>query len=190
MRRTVLFFAIVLSFVATSFADVARPDKPVRPKKSIETSLYIRLDRDAKEARLIIPRDQIKQLRAELDQFDNGASDNSAAVTGSFTQMQTIVSGTLLSLAFVFAGMWFVRWGGQNSKAVVTAAVLLTVGSIANLVYGNAGPPPEARTITGRMFTESVHMYNTGWGEIKLEVSDTEDYPELIVPDPPRKADE
>jgi hypothetical protein len=40
------------------------------------------------------------------------------------------------------------------------------------------------------MFTESVHMYNTGWGEIKLEVSDTEDYPELIVPDPPRKADE
>lgn len=188
MRRTLLCFAIVLSFVTMTFADVARPDKPKKPVKSIDTSLSIRLDRDAREAVLIIPRDQVKQLRAELDQLDG--TDSNTATVGTFTRLQTVVSGTLLSLAFVLGGMWFVRASTQNSKAVVTAAVLLAVSSIATLVYGNAGPPPEARTITGKMFTQSVHMYKTGWGAIKLEVSDSEANPVLIVPDTPKTGDE
>jgi hypothetical protein len=67
----------------------------------------------------------------------------------------------------------------------------LTVGSIATIVYGNAGPPPEARSITSRMFTDDVHMYKAGWGAIKLEVSDTVRTPTLIVPDLPKnKSDE
>ena len=44
-------------------------------------------------------------------------------------------------------------------------------------------PPPEARVINGKMFTQSVHMYKQGSGPIKLEVSDKVDTPELIVPD-------
>ena len=189
MRRTLLFLAVVLTFATITFADIARPEKPKKPAKSIETWLSIRLDRDAREARLIVPRDQIMQLRAELEQY--GSDDNSTtAVAGTFSRTQTIVSGMLLSLAFVFGGMWFVRSSGQNSKAVATAAVLLMVGSIATLVYGNAGPPPEARSITGKMFTEAVHMYKSGSGAIKLEVSDDVSNPVLIVPDPPKKGDE
>lgn len=189
MRRILMFFAVVLSFVSMAFADVPRPDKPAKPAKSINTVLSIRLDRDAREARLIIPRDQIKQLRAELDQLDGG-SDDTAAVTGVFTRTQTIVSGALLSFAFVFGGMWLVRSGRQSSKTIVTAAVLLMLGSIATLVYGNAGPPPEARSITGKMFSQSVHMYKGGFGAIKLEVADTPSSPQLIVPDTSKAADE
>jgi hypothetical protein len=157
--------------------------------KSIDTSLSIRLDSDASEARLIIPRDQIQQLRAELEQID-ADSNNAAATAGSFTRVQTVVSGTLLSLAFVFGGLWFVRSGSRNSKAAVAAVLMLTIGSIATLVYGNAGPPPEARSITGKMFAPGVHMYKSGWGAIKLEVSDDVRNPELIVPDKSRPSDE
>ena len=189
MRRILMFFAVVLSLTPLTLADAPSPDKPAKQAKSINTTLSIRLDREAKEARLIIPRDQIKQLRAELEQVDGG-SDDTAAVTGVFTRAQTIVSGALLSLAFVFGGMWLVRSGRQSSKTIVTAAVLLTLGSIATLVYGNAGPPPEARSITGKMFTQGVHMYKGGSGAIKLEVSDTARSPELIVPDTPKTADE
>ena len=190
MRKTLMFIAVVLSLSVLTFADVPQPDKPKKAAKSIDTSLSIRIDRDAREARLIIPRDQIKQLRAELDQLDENSNDSAVTATGVFGRTQTIVSGALLSMAFVFGGMWFVRSGHQNSKGVVSLAVILAIGSNATLVYGNAGPPPEARSITGKMFTQSIHMYKAGWGAIKLEVSDTARNPELIVPDTAKPAAE
>jgi hypothetical protein len=190
MRKALSFLAVILFLAPVTFGDVPRPsEKPPKPAKSIDTSLSIRLDRDAREARLIIPRDQLRQLRAELDQLDGGDT-STVASTGAFSRVQTIVSGALLSLAFVFGGMWLVRSGRQRSKGIVAAAALLTVGSIATLVYGNAGPPSEARSITGKMFTQGVHMYKGGWGAIKLEVSDTERNPTLIVPDPAKAGDE
>ena len=149
MRRTVLFLALMISFASAVLADVPRPDKPKKPAKSIDTSLSIRIDRDAKEARLIIPRDQVMQLRAQLDQIDGG--DN-GTVAASFSSMQTIVSGTLLSLAFVLGGMWFVRNGQRHSKAVIATAIVLTCGSIATLVYGNAGPPSSVTTVPLHFF--------------------------------------
>ena len=190
MRKAIWFLAVILFLAPVAFGDVPRPtEKPPKPAKSIDTSLSIRLDRDAHDARLIIPRDQLKQLRAELDQLE-GSDTSAVASTGAFSRAQTIVSGALLGLAFVFAGMWLVRSGRQRSKGIVTAAALLTFGSIATLVYGNAGPPPEARSITGKMFSQGVHMYKSGWGAIKLEVSDTERNPTLIVPDPAKTGDE
>jgi hypothetical protein len=185
MKKMILFLAIIAGLVSTGLANIANPDLPGR-KKTIDTSLSIRLERDAKEARLVIPRSQLKQLRAELEQLDD-ATDNTTA--GTFQGTQTIVSGALLSLAFVFGGMWFFRSGSHNTKAVAASALLLMC-SVATLVYANAGPPPEARSITGKMFSQSVHYYKTGWGKIKLEVSDTARNPELIVPDPADNAAE
>jgi hypothetical protein len=189
MRRTILFLVIVLSLASAAVADIPRPDKPRKLSKSIDTSLSIRLDRDAREAKLIIPREQVQQLRAELEQLD-GNDSTAATAASTFTNTQTIISGTLLSLAFVFGGMWFMRSGRAHSKPIVAAAILLTCGSIATLVYGNAGPPPEARSITGKMFSQGVHTYKGGWGKIKLEVSDDAPNPVLIVPDPPKSGDE
>jgi hypothetical protein len=150
--------------------------------------LDIRLRRDAKEARLILSRDQLKQLRAELDQIDGGATDTaSAGITG----IQTIAGGLFLSLAMVFAGVWFVR-SGRMTKPVATGMILLAGGALATMVYANAGPPPEARSITGKMFAQGMHYYKFGGGAIKLEVSAEEDNPVLIVPDPeePKKPGE
>ncbi len=185
MKKMMLSLAIVAGLFSTGSANIANPDLPGN-KKKIDTELSIRLDRDAKEARLIIPRSQLKQLRAELEQLD-AAADTTAAVT--FQSTQTVVSGALLSLAMVFAGMWFFRSHSHNTKTVIASAFLLMC-SVATLVYANAGPPPEARTISGKMFSQSVHMYKGGWGKIKLEVSDTARNPELIVPDPAEKVAE
>ena len=188
MKKTFLTVALVLLVVSASMANIADPRVSGR-SKSLNTTLSISIDKDAREAKLIIPRSQLQQLRAELEQLDNGTGDNVAS-TSTMTRTQTIVSGFLLSLAFVFGGMWFVRSGSQNSKAIVTAAILLTFGSIANLVYGNAGPPSEARSINGKMFSEAVHMYKHGFGKIKLEVSDKVSNPELIVPEKPTRGNE
>ncbi len=186
---------MVLLVSVAALADIARPQPPKEPKpnssKSIETGMSIRLDSEAKEARLIIPKSQIKQLRAQLNQLDDG-SDNTAALIspGSFSRTQTIVSGSFLSLALIFGGIWFVRSGKsatKTGKGLVVLAVVAGIVSAATLVYANAGPPQEARSITGKMFTQAVHMYGTGWGTVKLEAGDKNQI-ELIVPNPPDKS--
>ena len=192
MKRTIFLSIVVLTFAAATFADIARPEPAktpkVKPSKSIVTGMSIRLDSEAKEARLIIPKSQIKQLRAELDQMDDDADNTAMATTpGTFSRTQTIVSGMFLSLALVFGGMWFVRSGKAATKAgksLVILAVVAGIGSAATFVYANAGPPSEARSITGRMFTPAVHMYGRGWGEVRLETTSTKEQIELVVPDP------
>ncbi|MDI1243441.1 MAG: hypothetical protein PSX80_16125 [bacterium] len=189
--RVLITFAALLIFAGSATADVPRPKvTPNKPTKatSIDTRLDIRLRRDAKEARLILSRSQLNQLRAELDAIESGTPDTaSAGIAG----IQTIAGGLFLSLAMVFAGVWFVR-SGRMSKPVAATVIAVAVGTLATMVYANAGPPPEARSITGKMFAQGMHYYKFGGGAIKLEVSADEDNPVLIVPDPeePKKPGE
>ncbi len=190
MKRILCLLMLLMLASVAAFSDIARPDKsPNRvPKpKSIDTTMTIRLQRDATEAKLLIPKSQIKQLRAALEQLDD-ATDDTAAATSSFSRTQTIVSGVFLSLAIVFGGMWFVNSGkaaSKHAKTLVVLAVLGGVGSAATFVYANAGPPSEARSITGKMFSPAMHVYKFGSGKIRLEAkTDDSGNVELIVPDP------
>jgi preprotein translocase subunit SecG len=190
MKRTVLTLAAVLAFSTFALADIARPqpDKTPKPKaeKLVDAPMEIRLDSEAKEAKLLIPRSQLKSLRAALDDLDNG-DENTAAVTASgFSRTQTIMAGLFMSLAIVFGGIWVARSGKMASKGVKAAVLTLGIGAIATaatFVYANAGPPAEARSITGKMFSQAVHIYGFGWGQVKIGISDT-DRVRLIVPDP------
>ena len=154
--RILITFAALLIFAGSAMADVPRPKvTPNKPAKttSIDTRLDIRLRRDATEAKLILSKAQLNQLRAELDAIDGGASDTaSAGITG----IQTIAGGMFLSLAMVFAGVWFVR-SGRMSKPAVAAVLVFAVCTLATMVYANAGPPPEARSITGKMYAQGMH---------------------------------
>jgi hypothetical protein len=182
---------MVLSFASLSaFANIANPSTPKQQGKSIDTNLSIRLRQDAKEARLIIPRSQLKQLRAALDGSDTGA-DIASSANSSSLGIQTIAGGTFLSLAMIFGGLWFVRGrkpGVEQRRIMVAVAIVLAFGAGAAMVWANAGPPAEARSITGKMFSQAVHIYGFGYGRIKLEVKDEGDQVELIVPDPPSTA--
>jgi hypothetical protein len=190
MKRTVFAFALAAALATVALADIPKPQKPPKPKASIDSLLHISLKSDAKEARLIIPKSQLAQLRAQLDQIGGAEDTAAAAITepGAGGRVPTIVGGLFLSLAIVFGGIWFARSGKlslRTNSAIVVLIIFTAIGSAATFVYGNAGPPPEARSITGRMFTQAVHMYGFGSGQIKLETSDDPDQPlELIVPDP------
>lgn len=186
MIRTIFLAAAMLMASTAALANIANPDLP-NSKKAIGTTLVIQLDRNAKDARLIIPRSQIKQLRAELESLDAGSENTAAAISAEsgFSGTQTIMSGLFISLATVFGGIWFVRSKRvSNIRGQATAAVaaVFAIGGFVMMAYGNAGPPAEARTITGKMFSPAVHMYGFGSGKIKLEVSDKERTPVLIVP--------
>ena len=192
MKRTILIAAILTLGSLVAFADIARPDKSPnrvpkpKPTPGVMTHMEIKLDRTATEARLIIPRQQLKQLRAELERLDD-ESDGTAISSSSFSRTQTIVSGTFLSLAVIFAGLWFVRAGKATSKTgknLIVLAAIAGAASAATFVYGNAGPPPEARSITSKMFAQGLHYYKMGWGEVRLEIGEGEQI-NFIVPDPP-----
>ena len=191
MKRTVFLAAAMLLACSVSYSNIANPDLP-NSKKSIDTTLRIQLDRDAKEARLIIPRNQIKKLRAELESLDTGADNTAAAVStrSGLSGTQTVMSGLCISLGLVIGGIWFARRKGFSRPASqVAAAVAATFafGGFAAIVYGNAAPPSEARSITGKMFSQAVHFYGFGSGKIRLEVSETENSPVLIVPNTPSR---
>jgi hypothetical protein len=189
MRKLFLALTMIAAISATVLADIAKPTTTPKTKGSIDTFLSIRLQSDAKEARLIIPKSQLMELRAQLDQI-GGPNDTAAAftATGIGSRLPTIVGGLFLTLAIVFAGLWFARskrLSPTTSSSAIVLAVIMAAGSAATFVYGNAGPPPEARSITGKMFTQGVHMYGFGSGPIKLETSDDPNQRlELIVPDP------
>jgi hypothetical protein len=185
MKNFVVLFAMLALFALTAFADVRLPDAP-KPKKEkgIDTQMTIRLSPDASEARLIIPKSQLKQLRAELEELDNG--DSNTALSLNFTRTQTIASGTFLSLAFIFGGVWFARGRKTELKANKTlaiGAVLFLCGSLATIAYANVGPPIENRFITSKMFSQLMNRDKFGSGKIKIEVSDSAVGVELIVPD-------
>lgn len=190
MNRIICLTMIFLLTSAAAFADIARPQPTKTPKpnssRSIVTGMSIKLDADAKEARLIIPKTQIKELRAALDQMDDTGDTAAVTAPAGMSRTQTIVSGMFLSLALVFGGMWFVRSGKaatKTGKTLMILAVLAGIGSAATFVYANAGPPAEARSITGKMFVPAMHMYNGGWGTVRLETGDQKQI-ELIVPNP------
>jgi len=197
MKKLVLTAVILMSFSSAALADVPRPSTP-RPtetpkqRNGIDTRLSITLTK-TKTAKLKIPKSQIKQLRAQLDELDGGGESNTASNTTprfSFGRLQTIVSGAFLSLAIAFGGIWFARSKKAETKAGRTLAIgafLFLSGAVATVVLANAGPPPEARSITGKIFSDHVHQYKQASGDIKLMTYDADDeYDgiELEVPDP------
>ena len=198
MKKIFSLCVLLGMFSIAAFADVRLPDTPKptpapKQKKTIESALSIRLDKKATEARLIIPKSQIKQLRAALDDLDD---DNTGNTAMNVTRTQTIVSGLFLSLAMVFGGVWFARSrrsDGKINKTAAVAIILFLVGSAATVAFANMGPPAELRSISGKLFNKQIFGgWGSAYGKIKLEVSGTDGSTiELVVPDKDEpKADE
>lgn len=188
MKRILCLSLLILLTSVAAFSDIApeRTPKPTPTPKTTPVSVLmsIKMDSNTKVATLSIPREQLKQLRAEIDQLDN-EKDNTA-ITG-ISRTQTIVSGAFLSLALVFGGMWFVRSGKsatKTGKTLVILAMIGVIGSAATFVYANAGPPSELRSISSTLFDKKAFGYwNSAMGKVNLEVWDAQVI-ELKVPAP------
>lgn len=190
MKKALGILLALLIGSLTAFADIA-PIKTPEPKPSPKASpvsslMYIKMDSGTKVATLSIPRDQLKSLRAQIDQLDDESVDTTAA-NGSFSRTPTIVSGAFLSLALVFGGLWFVRSGKATSRSGKAFGILVLVGMIgsgATFVYANIGPPPGLRTISSKLFDKKAFGYWTSAsGKVDVVVSDAQAI-ELKVPAP------
>jgi len=188
MTKQYLAILALLIFAVPAFADIVRPDRtPNQPKKdaAIDSRLTIRLDKDAKEARLIIPRSELNELVAQLG--TDGRRTLPAVKVGGISQTQTIMGGTLISLAILFGGVWAFRSGKlatKSGKVAASVALVLAGGALSSLVYANIAPPIETRSIKGSIFSPAIQKYKFVSGKIKLEVGEDESTPTLIVPDP------
>ncbi|MEO8650172.1 MAG: hypothetical protein ABI539_13485, partial [Acidobacteriota bacterium] len=162
MQRLLQTCIVILVCVAIGAADAPNPEKRKKAEgKFVDTNLAIRIDKGTKKARLIIPASQLKQLRAELD--DVVDPPNTAGIFGT---SGTVFGGLLLSLAVVTGGLWFGRRSRPISSGFSKAVLLFGIfasGIFAAAVYANIGPPPEARSITGRIFSPAVHSYKQAW---------------------------
>lgn len=191
MKSIFVSIAILFIFTSVSFADLAPPKPKSTPEpKSVESRMIIRLDKNANEAVLKISKNNLKELRAQLDQIEDDSETSVASKVG-FSRAQTIIGGMFLSLAFVFGGILITRnkkSGEKINKTIVAGAILFLVGSAATFVVANAGPPPQLRTISGKLFDKNTFGY---WGQasgaIKIQVVETGNYVELTVPDKEEK---
>ena len=174
--------ALLLAATVSASADVAPPDKAkIKPPKVSPFTAQMNIQPDLKsgEAKLLIPRSVLEQMRAGLD----GDDSHSAALAFFNTSgAQTLMAGVFLSLAFAFGGVWLVRSRGQRrlGPAALCVAALALCGAAATAAYANAGPPPVARSLTSKILIQDAMWYGV-YGDVKVEVVDG-DQIRLVLP--------
>lgn len=189
MKKITLLTALLVLLASAAFGDIRVPDSPKptpAPKaaKGIEMPMSIKIVKGETGARLLIPKSKLKQLRAELDELEGADSDANASL-GS-TRVQTIISGTFLSLALVFGGVWFARSRKSDAKVnktIAAGAVLFAIATFGSVAFANIGPPMSVRNLTGKIFSQEVNSWKRASGTVKLEATTEGDMILLIVPD-------
>jgi hypothetical protein len=188
MKSWTNLFVLVALFLAASipaFADIANPNtnKLQTQSSKLKTPMNIRLDGGEKEAKLLISRDVLRELSAELE----GGDSQNAAHLGRFSNpsgTQTLMAGIFLSMAFAFGGVWLVHSRKQPNKLTRVALgvmILSLCGAGTSLVYANAGPPPVARSLTSKILIPEAMSYGV-WGEVKVEIVESGNGITLVLP--------
>jgi hypothetical protein len=192
MKLRLCCLALALfAFAAPAFADIALPEpspaqtpqKARRPTPLPAARMLIESRNDATEARLQIPRNMLRQLRAEMDR-DSGAG--AAATNASLRPAQTIIAGIFLSLSLAFAGVLIARTRSRNAKqaAAIALAVLAATGALAIKTLANARPP-EPRILDAGSLKRATTPDDELDGVIRIEVVDEQNVFKLIVPAAP-----
>lgn len=168
MKKFALLLAFLM-FAVPVFADIAVEPKPSPSpkKKEIASSMRIESLADITEARLLVPKSMTRQLRAAMD--EEGMDNPTFA---GLSSTQTVVAGLLLSCAFVFGGVWFVRSAKESNKATRAAmifALLFAGGAVVSVSFANMRPP-EMQTLNSDILSERASRFGVR-GAIKIEVS-------------------
>ena len=116
-----------------------------------------------KEARLRIPKSQLKQLRAELEQLDDAPDDGGAEFFQNADHRQRFVSQPGVRFRRRLARALARKSETKTSKTLVVGAGLFLTGAMATIAFANIGPPLESRSINGKIFSENVHRYKQGF---------------------------
>jgi hypothetical protein len=177
------------AFAPAASADIALPEPsptqtPQRSNRSAAlpaARMLIESRTNATEARLQIPRNMLRQLRAEMERESDTVAG--ATMPDSLRPTQTIIAGVFLSLSLAFAGVFVARARSRTAKqvAVVALCVFAATGALAIKTLANARPP-EPRTLDAgslKLATTPDAKLN---GVIRVEVVDEHNVFKLIVP--------
>ncbi|HQR39247.1 MAG TPA: hypothetical protein PLF26_12705 [Blastocatellia bacterium] len=175
---TLALVAICLGVAATTYADIAQPpapkqEPPIPRAKENTVKLVIETGYSGQEAQLWLPSGWYAGQSPGVGSI--------APQSGGLSQLNTIVTGTALSLAIVFGGFWLVRSRRElGTRNTATAAVILVVlASTASFALANAAPPRNYKPAdpgtlrlaspTGEQLTGTVrYYYGTNDGEARL----------------------
>ena len=187
LRLCCLALALFAS-AAPAFADIAPPpptptETPQKARRAAPlpaARMSIESRNDATEARLQIPRNLLRQLRAEMQ------GDDAAASTDSLRSTRTIIAGVFLSLSLAFAGVFIARTRlrGAKQAAAVALVVFAATGALAFRTLANARPP-EPRTLDAGSLKLATTPDAELNGVIRVEVVDEQNVFKLIVPAAP-----
>jgi len=136
----------------------------------------------ASDAKLVIPRDILQQLRASLDDTDQ--QDAASVTSNGEHNSRTIIAGIFMSISLAFGGVWLMRSGATSGKLARTAAVITLIGAsgiATGIALGNAGPPPVARSLTSKILTPELQWWGA-YGKVTVEVVADGDQITLILP--------
>jgi hypothetical protein len=186
MKSWIKVYALGVFVLATftlARADVARPKDEHNKPANVIVTMRIEPNYKASEAKLIIPRSMWEQMRAQLDGNDAQAASASTRFH-SLNGAQTLMAGIFMSLAFAFAGIWFVRSRKGTNKftpAALALALLVLCGAGAGIAYANAGPPSVARSLTSNILVPGALPYGV-YGKVKVEITDADNEIVLVLP--------
>ena len=146
MKRTVVLCATALLLIASAvyaFGDIARPKDTPNPKEGktlLYTSMIVKPDSKASEARLQISQSTLQSITHEAA---NMSSNQSMTQRLMHSSTRTMMAGVFMFLAVSFAGVWFARSSQRrNHKAIAAVILIATVFGLATvIVRANAGPP-------------------------------------------------
>jgi hypothetical protein len=182
-RSSFFLMLLLIGFVSTR-ADVPTPNSNRVRRQSRPNPIYMQIQpaESAGDAKLVIPRDILQQLRASLDDTDQ---QDAASVTSNGRQnSRTIIAGIFLSISLAFGGVWLMRSGATSGKLARTAAVITLIGAsgvATGIALGNAGPPPLARSLTSKILTPELQWWGA-YGKVTVEVVAEGDHITLVLP--------
>lgn len=127
-----------------------------------------------------VPVLEIRRAAVEKLLASNGENVSGDDLAGpgqgrGFTSAQTLISGTLFSLAFIFGGIWIFRSKGASRTA---AGVLLgaAIGS-GTVVLANS-PPDFVVRLTSRIFAPNTRAYGFAKNSVKIRLVEEKEYAE------------
>src|SRR5258708_24077220 len=135
MKRTVVLSAAALLLAAMavySFGDIARPKGTPAPRIVLYTSLTVKPDSKASEARLQISQSTLQSIAHEAA---NTSSNQSMTQRLIHSSTQTMIAGFFIFLGVSFAGVWLARSSQRrNDKAIAAVIVIATVFGLATVI--------------------------------------------------------
>jgi hypothetical protein len=197
MKRKFLIVIALLFLGGNALADIPNPNRTPRPTPKVHEVKINTAEPTPAPAGKAVPSEYNGVIRVYVDRSgkievpvlevrrsaverlmaanaDGVSLETLAAAPGTrFSATQTIVSGTLFSLAFIVGGIWIFRAKGNSKTA---AGILLGVALGAGTIVLANAPPDSAVTLTSRIFNRSTLAYGYATNKVKIKLIEEKEY--------------